>query len=399
MYTYKNVAIILNTQIMPNATGENAGITIAEDLSNLVEVLKAINADNPTDLRNALTNIITGVHNEVVSRMLKTKHFKMLRNAIEFGGGIQRIMQTGLFTAQESHILNLAYGEGVTPYSYHDGKFYGSEASAAVQTMTETFKVVHSVADTFYSTWFTNAADLVKWVNDIAIKEENTIKMQLANLEQRIINMAIAQANAGNRVVHLLTMFNDLEGRTETGDATLTNNSKWTKATLMKYRDEFAYFQSYTKSIVARLVDYVKRPNKKYNNGEILTWVPTDEIGVILNTQFATEIDFLGAIEFRNKDFTVDFETVDTWQDLGGGMLPDYSTTTKILIDGGEDEDIEINDVVGFVYDAAGLCVVNKLSKITVEIVGAEGFENYHNHQANSYFVDPRLSAVVLKFD
>lgn len=399
MYSYKNIADIINNQIMKNATGENAGTIIAEDLSNLVDVLKVINANNPTDLRNAVGSLIVGIHNMEIDRVVETKAFKMLRDAVAYGGGIQRIMQTGLFDAQESHILNLTYGTGVTPYSYHDGKYYGSDVSAALIDKTETFKVVHSVSDTFYSTWFNNAADLAAWVNSVANKERNTIKMMVANLEQRVINMAIAQAITGNRVIHLLDGFSTMEGRTETGDATLTNNAKWTKETIMKYRDEFAYFQAYVKSVVARLVDYVKAPNKKYNNGEVLTWVPTEKVGVVLNSEFATQIDYLGAIEFRNKDFNVAFETINTWQDLGGGMLPEYDTTTKIVIDGGEDDDTTINNVVGFIYDADGLGVVNKLSKITVEPVGAEGFENYHNHQANSYFVDPRLSSVVLMYD
>lgn len=401
--TYSDVSNIINNQIMKNATGDNSGTVIAEDLSNLVDVLKVVNANNEIDLRNSVKSLLVGIHNYVIDRVIETKQFKMLRDAVSYGGGIQRIMQTGLFTAQESHILNLAYGDGVTPYSYHDGKFYGSDASATLIDKTETWKVAHSVADTFYSTWFNNAEDLVKWSNSIANKEQNTIRMMIANLEQRVINMAIVQSATATtpRVVKLLSMFNDLQGRTTepTTDtpATPVNSVKWTMAELRKYRDEFAYFSSYCKSLVARLVDYTKRPNKKYNDGSILTWVPTEKIGCILNTQFATEIDYIGnPVEFKSKDFTVDFETIDTWQNLGGGMLPDYASTTTITMDNGTSDDIVVNNVVGFIYDSDGLGCVNKLQKVTVENVGAEGFENYFNHNAMSYYVDPRLSSVAL---
>lgn len=400
VFSFKDASVIINNQIMKNATGENEGTIIAEDLSNLVDVLKVINADSEIDLKNSVKSLIVGIHNVVIDRMVETKQFKMLRDAISYGGGIQRIMQTGLFTAQESHALNLAYAQGVTPYSYLDGKFYGSDASGGIiGEQTESFKVVHSISNTFYQTWFDNAEDLVKWMNSIAIKEQNTIKMMVSNLEQRVINMAIVKACTDDnaRKISLIAEFNKMEGRTGTDTPTLTNDSKWTLSELKKYRDEFAYFGSFCKSVVARLVDYVARPSKKYNDGSILTWTPTSLIGCIINTQFATDLDFLATpVEFHSKDFTVDFQTIDTWQDFGGGLLPDYDTTTKIVMDGGTGADVEVENVVGFIYDAEGIGATSKLSQIGYEDVSAELFANVHNHQAFNYYVDPRLNAVAL---
>lgn len=399
--TYQNIATIINTQIMKNATGDNSGTVIAEDLTNLVEVAKVVNSSSIPDMRNALSNLVVGVHNWVIERMLETKNYKLLRDAVEYGGGIQRIMASGLFTAKESHLLNLASGT-----NYHDGQFYGLNPSSAIVEDTKTFKVVVSVADDFYSTWFTDAGKLAEWLNLVAVTEENTIRKELAELEKRIIVKAVAIAMAGNRKVNFIDGFNTMEGRTTAINrsatpkvvATLTNDVKWDLIELKKYRDEFAYFGSFCKEVIARLVDYVKEPNKKYNDGTVITWTPTNKVGIILNSQFAQDIKYLGnPVEF-NPSAIVEYDTVSTWQDLGTAMLPDYSTSATINIapttSGGSNT--TYSNVVGLVYDLDGCGITTVKNKTTYEDVGAEGFANLHHHLANKYYVDPRLSAVAL---
>ena len=388
--TYKNIANIINNQIMKNATGDNNGTVIAEDLSNLVEVAKVINASSVPDMRNALNNLVVGVHNYVMARMIETKEFKMLRDAVAYGGGIQRIMASGLFTAKESHLLSLTSG-----VNYHDGQFYGLNASSALVEETKTFKVVVSVADDFYSTWFTDAQKLSDWLNLVAVTEENTIRMEIAELEKRVIVKVVSEAMKGGRKVELLTMFNNMEGRTTEGVATLTNENKWTLSELKKYRDEWAYFASFCKEVMTRLVDYIKTPNRKYNDGSVLTYAPSSKIGVCLLSQFASDIKYLAnPIEF-NPASIVDFETVATWQDLGTGMLPDYDTTAKITISNSTENEVYTN-VVGVIYDIDGCGITTVKNKTTYEDVGSEGFANLHHHLANKYYTDPRLASVAI---
>lgn len=388
--TYKNIANIINNQIMKNATGDNSGIVIAEDLNNLVEVAKVINASSVPDMRNALNNLVVGVHNYVMARMIETKEFKMLRDAVSYGGGIQRIMASGLFTAKESHLLSLTSG-----VNYHDGQFYGLTPSSALVEETKTFKVVVSVADDFYSTWFTDAQKLSDWLNLVAVTEENTIRMEIAELEKRVIVKVVSEAMKGGRKVELLSMFNTMEGRTTEGVATLTNANKWTLSELKKYREEWAYFASFCKEVMARLVDFIKAPNRKYNDGSTLTYAPSSKIGVCLLSQFSSDIKYLAnPIEF-NPVSIVDFETVATWQDLGTGMLPDYDTTAKITIVNSSENDTYTN-VVGVIYDIDGCGVTTVKNKTTYEDVGSEGFANLHHHLANKYYIDPRLASVAI---
>lgn len=396
--TYSNIASIINNSIMKNATGENSGTIIAEDLSNLVEVAKVVNTDSVPDMRNALHNLIVGIHNFVLEREFETKSYKMFRDAISYGGAIQRIMDTGFLDAMESHALNLTSGT-----DYTDGKFYGDTPNSALIEETKTYKLAYSVAENFYGTWFNNAEDLVKWANLVANKERNTIKKQVAELEKRILNKVIVECLGATtpRKVSLLSMFNAMEGRTGTDTPTLTNDSKWTLTELMKYRDEWAYFGSFVKSTVGKLVDFVKEPTKKYNNGEIISYSPSSKINAVFLSSFVQDLKLGTPIEFNPMDTPVEFQTVATWQNLGADLIPDISTSGVIKVTGAtaEADPITYSNIVGVVYDVDGCGIVECLNKVASKDMPEELFYTIFHHLGYKYFVDGRLNSVAITLD
>ena len=391
--TYKDISIILNNQIMKNATGDNAGTIIAEDLSNLVEVGKVVNGSNAIDMRNALNNLVVGIHNFVLAREIETRQFKLFRTKEDYGGGIQRIMASRFSDAHSTAYHNLQSGT-----DYTDGKFYGTDANAVVLEGTEDFKVAVSYSEDFYSTWFSNRDELAKWANLVAITEKNTIKSKLYELEKRIIVKIVAECVTDNRKIVLIDMFNAMEGRTVSADgsnvATLTNNIKWTLSELKKYREEFAYFTSFCKECIANIIDYVKEPNKKYNDGTVLTYAPTSKIGVVMLTNFANDIKYLSTpVEFNPVN--IEFETIPYWQSGGTAMLPTYETTATIKVKN-SDSDITNNNVVGLIYDieGAGICLVD--DSVSYKAVPEEKFGTTFHFISNKYYVDKRLSAVAI---
>lgn len=386
---YSNIATILNTVVMPNAEG--VAVTVAENLSNIVEYGTAVASLTVDQLKDMNKKLVVGVSNWVLARLVEENHFKLLRDTVAFGGGIQRIMASENFTAQESHLLNLSASDG----SYHDGKYYGLSLSSRVYTETKTFKIVHSVAEEFERTMFMNAEDVAKWFGLVEVTERNSIINKINALEKRVIMAVIKNAYTDGRKVQLITGFNTMCG--------YTGESAKTLADIKADRDLWAYFSSYCKECVARVIDYVKEPSKKYNDGTVLTFSSTDKINVILNSQFANDIKYLAnPIEFSPNQL-VDYDTVTAWQNIGTDILPDYSVTTEIkLTDGAETPTVTtISNVVGVVYDVegAGITFDTNGTRITVEDVGAEGFRNIHHHVAQKYYVDNRLPAVVFTLD
>lgn len=385
--TYRNIASILNNQVIRNALGET--VTVNEDLSNLVEIANAVGDDT----KNVIKGLIVGIHNFVLSRIIESEEFNLLRDSIEYGGGIQRIMASGLFDAQESHILNLTHG-----VDYHDGKFYGVLPSANVVEKVDTFKVAYSVADDNYSTMFNNASDLHSFANLVAITEENTIRLQVSELAKRVICMAIFdKAQTNGSYINLMDEFNKMQGRntepTEELHPSSVNDVKWSFDELRKHRTEYAYFMSMAKSIVERICAYVKNPSRKYNDGTIVTWTPSKKTEVLLLKQFETEIAYYAnPIEHNPKDISVNYKTVSTWQNATSELLPDYGISASVNNDG-----TTVENIVGFIYDVDGMGIITRLNKITTESVGSEGFVNIFHHMANNYYVDPRLNAIVIK--
>lgn len=375
---YRNIATILNSSLMKNFVGNTT--TIAENLDNIVEVGKLISTITADDMKSFNNDIIVGVHNYVIQRILESKRFRLFKDTQEYGGAIQRIMATDNFTAQDSHLLNLV-SDGST--SYLDGKYYGLNLSARVYTDTKAFKVVHSVSDDTISQYFTSAEEVAKYFGLLETTEMNTITAQLEALEKAVINKAIVDTISDGRVINLLTAFNTYVGQS------------YTLTQLRANRDLMAYFGSFCKSLLAQLVDYVKSPNKKYNDGTVLIWAPADKIEVELLTQFATDIEYIGNPIEPNPAVMVTFDTIPAWQNAGTDMLPSLAIASTIVTTNGTTSS-SVDNIVGFVYDVDGLGITTKRNKVTVEQVGAEGFTNFHHHLANNYFIDKRMSAVAL---
>lgn len=375
---YTNIASILNNAIMKNFVGNTT--TIAENLGNIVELGTLVSDLTADQMKSFNNDLIVGVHNYVISRLYESKRFRILKDAQEYGGAIQRIMATDNFVAQDSHLLNLV-SDGST--SYFDGKYYGMSLSSRVYTDTKAFKVVHSVSDDTISQLFTTAQGVADYFGLLEETEKNTITMELEALEKAVINKAIVETIADGRVINLLTAFNTYVGQS------------YTLTQIRANRDLVAYFGSFCKSLLAQLVDYIKSPSKKYNDGTVLTFSPANKIEVELLTQFATDIEYIGNPIEPNPAVMVSFDTIPAWQNAGTDMLPSLAIASTITTTNGSTTS-SVDNVVGFIYDVDGLGITTKRNKIGVEPVGAESFTNYHHHIANNYFVDKRLPSVAL---
>lgn len=381
---YRNIANIINTQIMKNALGES--VTVAEDLSNIVAIGKAISEMTSDTLKDYKKELCVGVHNFVINRLVEEKRFDILRNAQQFGGALQRLMASDLLTAQDSHLLNLTNGT-----SYLDGKFYGLPLSAKIYPDTKAFKVVHSISDDDFAQKFTNRDDVVEYISLLVTTEKNTIEIEVAQLEKRILNMGIVEAVKGGREVHLITEFNNAIGETFTSYEQIKAD-----------REILTYFSDFVKGIISELGSYMLEPNKKYNDGSVVTFTPREDVKCVLITKFDNDLEYLGTpTDYHRVDMPLSYKTVNAWQNGGTSMLIPFDKATLIkTTEASEGADhTRYENIVGVVYDSMSMGATVKADKVTVEPVGAEGFTNYHHHMAMDYYVDTRLGCVALVLD
>ena len=377
----KQISTILNTTVIKNELGET--VTIAEDLSNIVEVGTAISNMTADTLKDFQRKLAVGIYkNYVQARLYKTKDFKILKDAVAFGGGIQRIMAKNLADAQDSHILNLVDGQ-----DYFDGTYHGIDLSAQLYVDTKAFKVSYSIGDDTWTQSFTNAEDVSKLFGLIEARIANTIEAQLHALIKRVICKLIVDTYGDGRVIKLVTAFNSTTG----GSDTYTQ----IKADPVKFRQ----FNAFTNSLITRLVDYVAEMNDKYNDGSVVTFTPKDKINVLLLTQFATEQKFMALANTYNAEMAaldVKYETVPSWQNQSNDIMPDYGVTAEVVDSNAADP---VQNVVGVIFDEDSCGVTVKLDKVTSQYIGSEGYTNFYHHIAANYYTDARNSSVVLTLE
>ena len=376
--TYKQIATVLNNSIMRNYLGEET--TIAEDLSNIVEVGNLISTMTSDDLKTFQKQLVVGVRNEVLSRLYEVSDYGIIKDTIQYGGALQRITAVGNYSTQDSHILNLVNGE-----SYLDGKYYGTGIDSRIYTSVKAFKVVHSISEDNFSQMFMDAYSVAQFMGLIAETEINTINANMQALQDRLIMMGITTSYDSGRKIQLLTEFNKKTGSTHT------------LADIYANRELTAYFSDFCKEVIFRLLDYVKRQNKKYNDGTVLTFCPTDKAKVILNTEFAGDIKFIGDAIDYNVPEIASYMTSPSWQNSTDKILPSIADTAKIVTTEGGSK--EYANIVGYIYDRDSMGITNKLDKVTSEYVGTEGFTNLHHHCVANYYIDNRFTGVVITLD
>ena len=363
---------------MKNYLGEET--TIAEDLGNIAEVGKLISAMTSDDLKTFQKELVVGVRNEVLTRLYKVSDYGIIKDTIQYGGALQRITAVGNYSTQDSHILNLVNGE-----SYLDGKYYGTGIDSRIYSAVKAFKVVHSISEDNFSQMFMDAYSVSQFMGLIAETEINTINANMQALQDRLIMMGITTSYDSGRKIQLLTEFNKKTGVSRT------------LSEIYADRGLTAYFSDFCKEVIFRLLDYVKRQNKKYNDGTVLTFCPTDKAKIILNTEFAGDIKFIGDAVDYNVPEIASYMTSPAWQNSTNKILPSIADTSKIVTTEGGNK--EYANIVGFVYDSDSMGITNKLDKVTSEYVGTEGFTNLHHHCVANYYIDNRFTGVVLTLD
>ena len=379
--TLKQISTILNTKIMKNAIGET--VTVDEDLSNIVEVGKIISDLSADDLKDFQQKLAVGIYkNYVQARLYKTKDFKILKDAVAYGGGIQRIMTKDLASADDSHIINLIDGQ-----DYFDGTYHGLDLSAKVYTEKKAFKVVWSVSDDTWRESFTSAEGVAQLFGLIEARIANTIEAQVHALTKRVICKLISDTYKGGRVIKLVTMYNQTMGYTQA----------LTYAQIKADRDEFRKFNAWCNAVITRLVDYVAELNDNYNDGTVLTFTPKEKINVLLLSQFATEGKFLALSDTYNPGLAsleVPFDTVSSWQNRSNDIMPDYGVTAQI-----KDKEAVIDKVVGIIADQDAMGISVALDKISSQYIGSEAYTNFYHHMVMNFYVDSRNSAIVLTLE
>lgn len=377
--TVTEIADLLNNTLVPNYLGQET--TIAEDLSNVVELGTAIADLSGDECLNFAKDFVVGVaRNYMDTRKYKTETYGLMNDAREYGGVIQRV-KARLFDAEDSPIWSLQNGT-----DYMDGIYRGADFDAKIYSKDTVFMIPNSIPTEMYKQFFTSADGVRSFVAMIESTVDNSLATQLNALARTTLQQLIA-TSAGSRSVSLLTMFNDQMGLI--GDDALTADKALYNAPFLRWSAEQ----------IMRLRDLTQEMNEKYNDGTIQTFTPAEDLRVTLLSQFARAIEFnMEADTFHNDLVSVgEYNKINFWQNASTDLLPNLGETAEVVTKIGDAEPVTVSNVVGLIYDrySAGMCA--RLDKITADYIPKGDFTNYFHHVANSRFVDTRNTALVLR--
>lgn len=373
------IATLLNETLVPNYLGTET--TIAEDLSNVVELGTAIADLTGDEVKNFAGDFIVGVARNVMdTRNYRSETYGLMNDAREYGGVIQRV-KAKLLGASDSPIWTLENGQ-----DYFDGKFYGIETDVKIYSKDTAFQVKNSIPTEQYKQYFTSADGVREFVAMIESTVNNTITTELNALAKTTLQELIATVSS-DRTISLLSIYNDLAGLSG-GDA-LTPGQALHNAPFLRWCAEQ----------IVRLRDLTQDYNEKYNDGSVPTFTPSEDLRVILLSEFARAIEFNMEADTFHRDLVSvgEYNTINFWQNQSTDLLPTLGKTAEVITKVGENEPVTVSNTVGIITDRYTAGLTARLDKITAQYIANGDYTTYFHHIANSRFIDTRNTAIILR--
>ena len=373
------ISTLLNNTLVPNYLGQET--TIAEDLSNVVELGTALADLDGEEVKNFAGDFIVGVARNVMdTRRYNGETYGLMNDAREYGGVIQRV-KAKLLSTSDSPIWTLESGQ-----DYFDGTYYGIETDVKIYSKDTAFQIKNSIPTEMYKQYFTSADGVREFVAMIESTVDNTLTLNLNALAKTTLQQLIASASA-DRTIALLDIYNTQAGLTG-GDA-LTASQALHNAPFLRWSAEQ----------IVRLRDMTQDYNEKYNDATIQTFTPANDLRVTLLSEFARAIEFNMEADTFHRDLVSvgEYNTINFWQNQSDAMLPTLGVTAEVKTQVGEESPVTVSNVVGLIYDRYTAGLTARLDKITAQYIANGDYTTYFHHVANSRFIDTRNTAIVLR--
>lgn len=373
-------------------------VMLAEDLSNFVDIGKAISTLDADTLKSFAKDVVTGIaRNEFITDLYTADTHGIVKTVDAYNGAIQRIAVKNLPDVQTSHARNLING-----VNYFDGKFYGLDLDAKIFSDEFDFKIPYSIGYEDISAKFNDIEWVDKTIASLETAVHNSLEIKLKGIADTLLNKAIVDAVANGRKVPLVSSFNTYFGYTGDNAKTLTD--------IKASETLFKQFVGYVSLVIGLVKKGMQTLNQKYNDGTIPTFTPSNRIEIVGLVEFMRMLNNFGYVNIYHDNALEKANVHEAlcWQSSGNAMVPLMGVTdiikdgTFTLNDNGvvsSETATETSGVVMFMYDRDMMGVTTCLDKIGVENIGAELYNTYFHHYAIKQYLDERSGAVAFTLD
>lgn len=306
----------------------------------------------------------------------------VMMDSWEYGAVLEKIQYEGLPEAEDNDSWELENGR-----SYDPNIFYKPTVSAKFFNERRTFDIPMSFAQRQVKSAFTSAGQVQALFSMIETAISNGMTVKMDSLVQATINNVIAtvvsNAGAGTspRVCKLLTEYAAFTGRTAPSAANALSDP------------EFVRFMAFA---MKRKASQMEKFGVVFNEGGKYRHTPKDRLHVIMHSDAAAAADaYLQSDTYHNEFVKLpNAEKVAFWQ--GSGTAFDFDDTGKIIVTPkGASEEVEIENIIGIMFDRDCLGVSNLDRRVTTNWnPKAEFTNNWYKFDAG-YFNDFNENAVV----
>lgn len=374
-------------EIINDVTKEVLGektITVAEDLSNIVDVGKEIL--NGTDIDNYVKSLVDHIGRVIfVNRKYSGGAPSVLMDGWEFGSILEKIT-ADLPEATENESWELENGT-----SYDPNIFYQPKVSAKFFNNRVTFEIPMSFTEKQVKSSFSSREQLNGFVSMLYNSIDRSMTIKIDSLIMRTINNFIGETfhseypdnsyttKSTVKAVNLLYLYNEEKGTTLTADKCLTDT-------------EFIKYSAY---IMKLYVSRLGKASTLFNIGKKDRFTPKDMLHIVLLDNFASASDVYLQSDTFHKELTEfpNHETVPFWQ--GSGENYSFTDVSTIDIKTSGNNTIKATGILGVMFDRDSLGVTNLDRRVTSQYnAKAEFFNNWFKFDAG-YFNDMNENFVV----
>lgn len=382
------IAQIINSTLVPNVFGgTDQGVTIAEDLRNIVDIGTPLSSLAVEDLTFNATGFVVGVVNEFIPMIpLNTLTYGLYLSSDEYGGVIQRI-KARLTKTYDTPILSLEdYNSNPSAPDYNDGHYYGTQFVAKLYNKSASFMIPYSIPVEMFKKSFQSKEGVLSLVSLIENAVMNTIENELGTLAKSVLRRLILSAHE-TREIKLLTLYNQEFGY-QSGDSNFVTLANWKNDT---------NFKIWCQETIIRLRKALTDYNMKYNDGSVEIRTDESDVRTTMLNEFATALDFANSNVYHKE--LVDYKNGATiynlnyWMNGSKELLPTiksgsvHDQIVEKVKDSGSGQTVTIDHVVGVIYSKYSGGIRERLNKTTTDYIAKGDFNNFFHHLVKDWFI------------
>ena len=378
------VAEILNT-INQEFTGEAEIPEVAEDLSNIVDVGKALTAGNNdlTDFFEAYgKKLIDKVGRVViVDRTYRSTAPDIERDSWAYGSIMEKI-RVSVDELADDTTWSLTKGDTPEQFEYNPATL-----SAKYFNDYDVFMTQISIPTKTLQSAFDSVSAMNRLISAITNRIEMKLTISKDNLIRRTINNLIAEKIAGQKQINLLAHYNETVTTPITADKAL-------------------YDPNFLRFAIFEIFKYKKMLNGAsvlFGDEEYINFTPDDRMKMILLDIFTKSAEvFMESDTYHNDLVSLgdNYQTVPFWQGCGTDMDFPFETLSKINVKTASDGTVVSTDgIVGVIFDIDAAAVCMEDNEVTSSFAANGRFYNYFYYCNARYMNDLAENVIVFTIE